>query len=219
VEFSPTEGQPWTGVVAHFTDADPNGSRYQATIDWGNGTVTPNATITTNSQGSYDISGGVTYYDETDATQPLTVTVRDNEGRLAVVQGGPVPLVDLQRLRRKDQRSRWPRHHDGMALRSARLPVVRCRGGRHVKDLVPTEPAVVAAQGLLAVPAARGLADDDGVDRRDGQQGPLGRRIFGLSSRGPSGGLATLALLACGRGRSKGANEGRSQGGIQCYAT
>jgi len=86
-QINPIEGQSWAGVVAHFTDADPNGNRYQATIDWGNGTVTPNAAITVNPQAGYDIHGAVTYFDETHATQPVTVTLRDNEGRLAVAQG------------------------------------------------------------------------------------------------------------------------------------
>ena len=58
----------FSGTVATFTDADPNGtaSDYAATIDWGDGTVTP-GTI----DGSFNVNGSHTYA----ATGPYTIKV------------------------------------------------------------------------------------------------------------------------------------------------
>jgi hypothetical protein len=55
-------GQPFTGVVATFSDADPNANAHDftATINWGDGHLT-NGTITANAQGGFDVSGTNTY--------------------------------------------------------------------------------------------------------------------------------------------------------------
>jgi hypothetical protein len=55
-------GQPFTGVVATFSDADPNANAkdFTATINWGDGHLT-NGTITANAQGGFDVSGTNTY--------------------------------------------------------------------------------------------------------------------------------------------------------------
>jgi hypothetical protein len=55
-------GKPFTGVVATFSDADPqaNAKDFTATINWGDGHLT-NGTITANAQGGFDVSGTNTY--------------------------------------------------------------------------------------------------------------------------------------------------------------
>jgi uncharacterized delta-60 repeat protein len=57
-----TAGAPFTGVVATFTDADPNGTagQFTATITWGDGTTSA-GTITANGQGGFDVTGTHTY--------------------------------------------------------------------------------------------------------------------------------------------------------------
>src|SRR5207302_714891 len=58
---TPTEGAPFSGVVASFTDADPAGTAtdYSATIYWADG-HSPDGTITGNGSG-IDVSGSNTY--------------------------------------------------------------------------------------------------------------------------------------------------------------
>jgi hypothetical protein len=55
-------GLPITGVVATFSDSDPNGNAkdYTATINWGDGHFS-NGTITKNAQGGFDVNGTNTY--------------------------------------------------------------------------------------------------------------------------------------------------------------
>ena len=59
---NPTEGMAFTGTVATFTDADPNGavSDYSATIDWGDG-QNSFGVITANSTGAFNVTGTNTY--------------------------------------------------------------------------------------------------------------------------------------------------------------
>jgi hypothetical protein len=82
ISFSATEGSAFSGIVAHFTDADPNGqvSDYTATIDWGDGTTTP-GTITANSGGGFDVSGSHTYLEE--GGYVVTVQIADVGGATA----------------------------------------------------------------------------------------------------------------------------------------
>ena len=56
------EGSPFTGVVASFTDADPNAvaGNYSATINWGDGHVS-SGTVTANATGGFNVSGTHTY--------------------------------------------------------------------------------------------------------------------------------------------------------------
>ncbi|HLJ95654.1 MAG TPA: DUF4214 domain-containing protein [Gemmataceae bacterium] len=58
----PTVATPFTGVVATFSDSDPNGNAndFTATINWGDGHFS-NGTITKNAQGGFDVSGTNTY--------------------------------------------------------------------------------------------------------------------------------------------------------------
>jgi hypothetical protein len=74
-----TAGTPFNGVVASFTDRDPNGTvtDYKATINWGDGTSSA-GTTSANSQGGFDVSGNHTYT----VAKPynVTVTITDSGG-------------------------------------------------------------------------------------------------------------------------------------------
>jgi uncharacterized repeat protein (TIGR01451 family) len=81
-----TAGVAYDGVVASFTDSDPNGTAadYSATIDWGDGTSSA-GTISANSQGGFDVSGNHT---ETLAkTYAISVTITDVGGSSATANG------------------------------------------------------------------------------------------------------------------------------------
>ncbi|HEX7377602.1 MAG TPA: TIGR03118 family protein [Pirellulales bacterium] len=72
-----TEGLPFTGSLATFTDQDGNSllSWYQASIDWGDGTATA-GTITGYSP--FTVSGSHTYTQQ--GNKPIAITVTDNDG-------------------------------------------------------------------------------------------------------------------------------------------
>jgi hypothetical protein len=80
---NPTVGVPFTGIVATFSDSDPNGNAkdYTATINWGDGHFS-NGTLTMNSQGGFDVSGTNTY--STPRNFPINVDIAD-------FGGGPGP--------------------------------------------------------------------------------------------------------------------------------
>ena len=56
------EGAPFSGVLASFTDADPNATtaNFSATIQWGDGTSSA-ATVSANGTGGFNVSGQHTY--------------------------------------------------------------------------------------------------------------------------------------------------------------
>jgi hypothetical protein len=60
--LSAVEGNPFSGIMASFTDADPNAvaGNYSATITWGDGHVSA-GTVTTNPAGGFDVTGTNTY--------------------------------------------------------------------------------------------------------------------------------------------------------------
>jgi hypothetical protein len=71
-----TAGVAFNGVVASFTDADPNGTLtdYSATINWGDGTSSA-GTVSANNSGGFDVSGNHT---ETVAkAYAVSVTITD----------------------------------------------------------------------------------------------------------------------------------------------
>jgi len=80
---SATEGAPFSGVVASFTDADPAGTAtdFTATISWGNG-HSSSGTIAANGTGGFNVSGVNTYAEE--GTQTVKVTITDSGGATAV---------------------------------------------------------------------------------------------------------------------------------------
>ena len=73
--FSSTEGKPFTGTVATFTDTDTNATAadYSATISWGDGSSST-GTVTGGS-GSFSVAAGHTYSEE--GTDQVTVTITD----------------------------------------------------------------------------------------------------------------------------------------------
>jgi len=57
-----TAGATFNGLVATFSDLDPNGvaANFTATIDWGDGHISPGA-ISSNANGGFNVSGSNTY--------------------------------------------------------------------------------------------------------------------------------------------------------------
>jgi hypothetical protein len=85
--IAPTEGTPFTGTVATFTDPDPHGDAadYAATIDWGDGTPPTTATITKGTDGKFSVSGSHTYADESSYQPSITITDPDTRFNTATV--------------------------------------------------------------------------------------------------------------------------------------
>jgi hypothetical protein len=73
------EGTPFTALVAHFTDADPNGAvgDYAATILWGDGTNSLGS-IVANPDGGFDVTGSHTY--ATEGVHTYAVSILDEGG-------------------------------------------------------------------------------------------------------------------------------------------
>ena len=80
--ISAVEGNAFSGVVASFTDANPNATAadYTATITWGDG-QTSAGIITANGGGSFNVAGVNTYAEE--GFYAVTVTIRDMGGASA----------------------------------------------------------------------------------------------------------------------------------------
>jgi hypothetical protein len=84
VNIGAVEGAAFTGIIATFTDADPQGmpADYKATtIDWGDGNAPTGAdAIVANGAGGFNVQGTHTYAEE--GNYAVTVTVIDNgDGR------------------------------------------------------------------------------------------------------------------------------------------
>jgi hypothetical protein len=81
-----TEGASFTGVVASFRDADPQGraTDFTATIDWGDGSTTP-GTVATGAASGFDVRGSHTYAEE--GPYVVRVNITDAGGSSATAQG------------------------------------------------------------------------------------------------------------------------------------
>jgi hypothetical protein len=93
---SSTEGAVVSGVMATFTDADPNGvlGDYTAMISWGDG-QTSSGSITAGAEGGFQVSGSHTYAEEGNYT--VSVTIADAGGASVTTSGsaavGDAPLT------------------------------------------------------------------------------------------------------------------------------
>jgi hypothetical protein len=89
--IDPTEGAPFSGPVATFTDADPNGAAgdYTATITWGDGHTSMGTVSATG--GGFAVSGTNTY--ATNGPYSVTVAISDTGGATTSVSG-PVGVGD-----------------------------------------------------------------------------------------------------------------------------
>jgi hypothetical protein len=82
-----TVGVQFSGTVAKFTDANPDGkvSQYTASINWGDGSSASAGTIKAAEGGGFLVSGSHTY--AAVGTYPVTVTIKDVGGSEAVASG------------------------------------------------------------------------------------------------------------------------------------
>jgi streptogramin lyase len=80
-----TEGQPFVGTVATFTDNDPTAvaGSFRATINWGDGTTSAGQVLE-DASGKFYVSGSHTYADE-GAPVPIVVTIADTDGDTTTV--------------------------------------------------------------------------------------------------------------------------------------
>lgn len=83
VNLTATEGTPFNGTVATFSDADTNrtAASFTTTINWGDGTTT--AGTVTGGSGSFTVTGQHTYADEGTFTTTVTVTEINPSGATA----------------------------------------------------------------------------------------------------------------------------------------
>jgi hypothetical protein len=74
--ITPNKGTWYTGVIATFSDADPNGtlSDYAGSVAWGDGT-TSTATLDTTASGAFNVIGSHTF--STAARRNVRVTISD----------------------------------------------------------------------------------------------------------------------------------------------
>ncbi len=86
VNFTAVAGTQFTGPVATFTDANPNGtpSDFSATITWGDGTRS-SGTVTAGKTGGFVVSGTHTY--ATTGSFKTTVSILDVGGSAATAHG------------------------------------------------------------------------------------------------------------------------------------
>jgi outer membrane protein assembly factor BamB len=77
--FSATEGAPFNGIVASFTDNSSGAASDTATITWGDGS-TSTGTVTANSSGGYNVTGSHTYAEEGARQVSLTVSSTNGSG-------------------------------------------------------------------------------------------------------------------------------------------
>jgi hypothetical protein len=98
IPVSTAAGTQFSGPVATFTDANPDGtvSEYSATIDWGDGSTTSAAAVTAGA-GDFVVSGSHTYASA--GTYQTTVTIDDVGGSTATAigtataAGAPAPVT------------------------------------------------------------------------------------------------------------------------------
>ena len=83
VDVATTEGATFTGIVATFTDASPNGavSDFTATITWGDGSTPSAGTIVLAGTGQFSVTGSHTYMEE--GTYTISVAITDIAGPTA----------------------------------------------------------------------------------------------------------------------------------------
>ena len=78
-DVSGTQGQSLTAIVAHFTDADPNGTPgdYTISVNWGDGS-TSTGTATASGSGGFDVAGTHSY--ATAGSFTVTTSISDAGG-------------------------------------------------------------------------------------------------------------------------------------------
>lgn len=96
IGFTQLRALPDTTVVAHFSDADPNGmvSDYSATINWGDNTTPSMGTIVPSPSGGFDVQGGHTY--AVSGARPISVVIVDTLGGASTTAQGSASIQPLR---------------------------------------------------------------------------------------------------------------------------
>jgi hypothetical protein len=91
---SSSVGSTFNGVVATFTDGNPNATTadFSATISWGDGSSSA-GTITTNSSGGFNVSGSHAYSHQ--GSYPFTVQITDDGSASTSAQGTATVTGDI----------------------------------------------------------------------------------------------------------------------------
>src|SRR5262249_36947937 len=91
VPIHAVEGAPFTGTVAMFTDANPNGrvSDFTASILWGDGTAASAGVVVADGGGRFHVVGSHTYADA--GSFAIRVVVRDADGSAASAAASAAP--------------------------------------------------------------------------------------------------------------------------------
>jgi hypothetical protein len=91
-----TEYQPFSGLLASFSDANPSASTadFTATIDWGDGTQSQvdSSAFSTNNRGGFDLSAGHTYTEG--GTYDVGITI-DSAGGSTLFVNNTITVADL----------------------------------------------------------------------------------------------------------------------------
>lgn len=80
-----TEGLPFSGTMAAFSDSGASSSNDTASIDWGDGSSSPGI-VTATVAGSYIVTGSHTYTEE--GSYGTTVTIHTSDGNTMALTGG-----------------------------------------------------------------------------------------------------------------------------------
>ncbi len=96
--FAATENTSFSGAVATFGDADPNGvaSDYSATIDWGDNTPASAASLSGDINNGFTVSGTHIYAD--DGTYPVRISLTDHGPTLTVTSTAAVSGLPITGL-------------------------------------------------------------------------------------------------------------------------
>jgi hypothetical protein len=187
--ISAAAGAPFSGIVAHFSDADPNGvaSDYAATITWGDG-ATSGATVQHSGAG-FDVTGSHTYGSA--GSFPLSIAITDAGGASTSASGSAAvtaPMTTTTSAAVPPPSGAPPTHA------SFTLPPSTGAGNTVVLDAASSRQPGVTILTYRWTVNGRQLADcASATSQLMTRTLPVGTDSIGLTLVGASGALATSA--------------------------
>ena len=149
VAITPVANQPFSGTVATFSlGGAALASEFSASINWGDGTITP-GTVSANANGGFDVQGSHTYTDQNAHTPAITVAERrgDSASGTATVQPAALGVTgntsSSSKTRRSPTRSPPSRTPTPRQLPTASRP--SSTGETALPLLAPSSPIPAAA--------------------------------------------------------------------------